>query len=132
VAGDSLGEWDGLIKQAAFEELLHSLVDVPEPGLEFEDGFADDREAEVPGLDEAGVYWSDRNLVYTWSLDREEREGFGGVGERGRGPGVSPQRVPPARPVRVPHEAAGQRVVFGHDAEQVVQLAFETAGRERQ
>ena len=74
VPADALGELDAVGGAAAFEELLDSSVDEPEPGLHPQDGLADDREPEVPGLDDSGVDGPDRDLVDALPLDLEERE----------------------------------------------------------
>src|SRR5205823_4667860 len=51
VAADPFGQRQAGGRLAAFEEFLDALVDEPEAGLEFEDGLADDGEAEVSGFD---------------------------------------------------------------------------------
>src|SRR5690606_39166413 len=50
--------------------------------------------------------------------------------EGGRRPGVGAHRIPPARPVVVADQAAGQRMPQRHDAVQVAHLALEAAGGE--
>ena len=115
------------------EELLDAAVDEPQPRLQVQDGLADDGEPEVAGLDHAGVHRADRDLVHPGALDGAERVRAVGVAEAAAAaPGVGEHRVPAAGPVEVPDQPAGQRVVVGHDAEQVVHLAFEPAGGERQ
>jgi len=96
----------------------------PEPGLELEDGFPDDGEAEVSGLDDAGVDRPHRDLIDPVALHCEEWVGLG-VGEGRRWPGAPAHRVPAGGPVCVPDQSAGQRVTDGHDPEQVVHFAFE-------
>jgi hypothetical protein len=49
-------------------------VDEPEPRLHPQDCLADHPEAEVPGLNQPGMHWTDGHLVDTGSLNRHERE----------------------------------------------------------
>jgi hypothetical protein len=86
----------------------------------------------VPGSDHAGVHRADGDLVDPGALEGRERVGPVGVGERRRVSGAGQHQVPAARPVEVPHQPPRQRVVVGHDAEQVAHLALEPADRERQ
>ena len=62
------------------------------------------------------------------------RNGYGSVSSPngGWGPGVVAHGMPAVGPVLVQDEAGGLGVADGFDAEQVVHLAFEAAGRERQ
>ena len=55
------------------EAPLDALVHVAEPLLEPEHFLADDREAEVAGLDDAGVHRPDRDLVHAVAVDAHER-----------------------------------------------------------
>lgn len=73
VTGDSFCEFDTAVRVATFEEPFDAFVDEPQAGLHVEDGFADDREAEVAGFDDAGVHWADGDLVDAGSFDGEER-----------------------------------------------------------
>src|SRR5262249_49955856 len=50
VPGDTFGEEQAGGDVAAFEQFLHAFVDVPQAGLEFEDGLPDDGEPEVAGF----------------------------------------------------------------------------------
>src|ERR1035437_10455103 len=63
VTTDAFGEVDGISGAQPLEELLHPTVGEPEPDLELEDALPDDREAEVSGLDDAGVDGSHRDLI---------------------------------------------------------------------
>ena len=112
---------------ASFEELLDASVDEPEPGLHPQDGFADDGEPEVAGLDEAGVHGSDGDLVDAVAFDLEEGEGAH-VGVEARvGVGVAAHRVPALGPVAVTDQPVGQRVALGGDAVEVADLTLEAA-----
>ena len=110
VAADAFGERRRLGGRASFEEFLDSAVDEPQPGLELEDGLADDGEPEMAGFDQPGVDRPDGDLVDAGALDRQEREGVVG-GERRRRTGVVAHRIPALGPVRVADEPAGQRMV---------------------
>ena len=89
-------------------------------------------EAEVAGLDESGVDGADRDLVHAGPLDRHERERPGVGPHRRRRPGVAAHRVPALGPVLVQDEAPQEGVPDGDDAEQIVDLALEPAGRKGQ
>ncbi len=130
VAGDPLGQLEASIEVPAFEEPLDALVDEPQARLHLQDGLADDREPEVPGFDQPGVDRAHRDLVDPRTLDLDERVGAGVVHHRRRGTGVVAHRVPALGPVLVEDEAPQERVADGNDAEEVVELAFEAAGRE--
>ena len=54
------------------EALLDALVHVAKPLLELEDLLADHGEAEVSGLDDAGVHRSDRDFVHAVARDAHE------------------------------------------------------------
>src|SRR5215468_11166616 len=54
------------------ETTLDALVDIAEPLLEPQHLLSDDRETKVPGLDDAGMYGSDRDLVHAFALDAHE------------------------------------------------------------
>jgi hypothetical protein len=128
IAGDPLRQRDAIGGLAAFEELLDSFVDVPESGFEPDDGFADDGEAEVAGLDQAGMDGPDRNLVDAGAFHVDEREGLVGLAERWRGPGVVTHRMPALRPMAMADQLAWLRVAGRADAIQVLHFAFEAAG----
>ena len=66
----------------ALEELLDAAVDEPQPGLQLQDGLADDGEPEVAGLDQPGVHRADRDLVHARRLRPAERERAVDVAER--------------------------------------------------
>ena len=55
------------------EALLDALVHVAQPLLEPQHLLADDLEAEVAGLDDAGVHGSDGDLVHAVAFDAHER-----------------------------------------------------------
>ena len=131
VAGDAFGEFGAGGVVAAFEEFLDAFVDEPEACLHRDDGLADHGEAEVSGLDEARVYGSDGDLVDASPLDFDERERVAGLVDRGCGAGVVAQGMPVVWPVLVVHETTREAVTDGGDAEQVRELSFETARRER-
>ena len=119
-----IGGGGGIDGVEPFEELLDAAMSEPESGLELEDGFPDDGEAEVAGFDDAGVDGTHGDLVDPGAFHREEGIGLG-VGEGRVRSGAPAHRVPTRGPVCVPDQSAGQRVVDGHDPEQVMHLAFE-------
>src|SRR5215470_10840659 len=55
------------------ETTLDALVHIAEPLLEPQHLLSDNRETKVPGLDDARVYGSDRDLVHAFALDAHER-----------------------------------------------------------
>ena len=55
------------------EAPLDAFVHVAEPLLEPEHFLADDRETKMPGLDDARVHGTDRNLVHAVARDAHER-----------------------------------------------------------
>jgi hypothetical protein len=124
VTADPFGEMGRAGGLEPLEQLLDPAVGEPEPGLELEDALPDDGEAEVAGLDDAGVDRADRDLIDPVAFDRQEGEGLG-VGERRRWSGVAAHRVPASGPVRVPDQPAGQRVADRDDPVQVMHLTLE-------
>ena len=76
------------------EELLGALVDEAQPRLEVDDRLALDAEAEVAGLDDAGVHRADRDLEEALALDATEGERLARVDQKSpRGDRVAAQRV---------------------------------------
>ena len=67
-------------ERAALDQLLEPAMHEEEPGVEVEDALADRREAEVAGLDDAGVDRADRELVDALAVDLERDEVALGVG----------------------------------------------------
>ena len=132
VSRDALGERDGRLNVASLEEPLDAPVHEPQPRLHLEDRLADDRESEVPGLDEAGVDRTDGDLVDAGAFDLDEGERTRVGAHRWRLTGVVKHRVPPLGPVLVEDERPKEGVPDRHDPEQVVDLAFEAAGWERE
>ena len=130
VAADPLGQLDALRGGAALEELLDAAVQEPQPGLDLQDGLADDGEPEVAGFDEPGVDRADGDLVDAVAFDGDERVGADVGAEPGGGVGVVAHRVVPGGPVAVPDQSLGQRVAVGADPVQVADLAFEPSGGE--
>src|SRR5207253_863532 len=94
VAGDSARELRALFERHLLEALLDAFVRVAEPLLQPQDLFADDREAEVPRLDRAGVDRTDRDLVHAFALDQDERIALRALSVAGRARGLvaAPQR----------------------------------------
>src|SRR5262249_18137498 len=83
----------------AGHEALDALVDVAEPLLQPHDGLAVGGEAEMAGLDDAGMDGADGNLMQAVSFGREKRRGLPrplGSHRDGRGPANAPaSRVEP-------------------------------------
>ena len=128
VARDAAGEPRPLEQRQRLEALLDALVLVAEPGLESQHALADDREAEVTGLDGAGMHRPDRDLVHPVAFDRDEGIGCGGFERRRVGRVVAAQREALRGPGAVPQPAAriGHRAggVARDDAEQVESCAL--------
>ena len=81
--------------------LVDALVHVAQPLLEPHDGLAVGGEAEMPGLDDAGVHRPDRDLVQRLALGGKERVGVPRgwrAASRARADGVRPSGRGRARP----------------------------------
>ena len=72
IARDAAGEPGGAVEVGALHQAVDALVDVAEPLFEPHDRLAIGGEAEMPGLDDAGMHRPDRDLVQALALDREE------------------------------------------------------------
>jgi hypothetical protein len=123
VAGDAPGERPAADEIAALEQLVDRLVRVAEPLLEPQHLLADDREAEVPGLDRAGVHRPYRDLVHAFARDRHEAVLLDVVPVPALEAEVAPQRVD----VRGPRRVAQPRALVGRgraDADEVVGRAL--------
>ena len=70
VAGGAAGELRGLVECRAAHQPVDALVDVAEPLLQPHHGLAVGGEAEMPGLDDAGMHRPDRDLVQALAFDR--------------------------------------------------------------
>src|SRR6185437_2231091 len=119
VPRDSSGELRAVDDRQRFEALLDALVRITEALLEAQHLLADDLEAEVAGLDDAGVYRPHRNLVDTLAFDPDERVVlFAGLPAR-IGLEVAPQRKAVDRPAREPQPRA-LVVGLGADPDEIV------------
>jgi len=132
VARYALCEGHSVLDVAALEEALDAPMEEPQPSLHLEDGFSDHRKSEVPGLYEAAVHGTDRDLVDTGTLDLDERERTGVGAHKGRRSGVTAHRVPTLGPVLVEHERTEKRVPNRVDPEKVVHLPLEPARGKRE
>jgi hypothetical protein len=72
VAGDGLGEMDGVLMGPAAQRLLDAAVLVAERDFEMQHALAVAAEAEMPRLDDAGMHRPDRDLVDLLAADPEE------------------------------------------------------------
>ncbi len=72
VAGHAAGELGGMRELGAGHQALDALVDVAQPFLQAHHRLAVGGEAEMPGLDDAGMDRTDRDLVQALALDRQE------------------------------------------------------------
>ena len=59
IAADASGQASALWKLHAFETLFDALVRVAETLFQAQDLLAHDLETEMPGLDDAGMHWTD-------------------------------------------------------------------------
>ena len=128
VPGDPAGEPGESLGIAADRRLLDALVDVAEALLEPQDLFAHRVEAEVPGLDDAGVHRPHGDLEDPAAVHpREGVVGVGGRGARGllaRREVVGAQGIAGLGPGLVARPAVGLGVVHELETEQVVGVAL--------
>ena len=112
------------------EALLDSLVRVAEPLLEPQHLLADDREAEMPGLDDAGVHRADRDLVDAVAGDANEGIVDRRSRRRRRGVGTLVSRAESDLPARCRGRAraACRAAPIGDDPEQVGRGALHPLG----
>ena len=82
VAGDAAGEPRRPVDVGAGHQTLDALVDVAEPLLEPHHGLAVGGEAEMAGLDDAGMDRPDRDLVQALALGGQEAIGARAAGRR--------------------------------------------------
>ena len=73
VAGDARRRAAPLRERRAAHQRVDALVDIAEPLFQPHHGFAVGGEAEMAGLDDAGMNRSDRNLMQALAFDRQER-----------------------------------------------------------
>jgi hypothetical protein len=85
----------------------------------------------VAGLDDSGMDRAHRDLEDALALDAAEGKRLARVGEVRARHDVAAQRVISVGPVLMERETPQIRMPLGDQAEQVVDLALETAGRER-
>ena len=72
VAGDARREPGPFLQRQRFEAFLDAFMRVPKALFQPQDALADHREAEMPGLDDAGMHRTDGDLVHPLALDRNE------------------------------------------------------------
>ncbi len=118
VAGYARGEPVAFVELRAPEQPLDALVHVAQTLLELQHLLADDREAEMAGLDDARMHGPDRDLVHTVARHAHERivirrrRAVARVVDRARRERLvlaRPRRVPQPRPhVRVERRDAGE------------------------
>ena len=82
VARHAAGELRRLVQRGAEHQAVYALVHVAQPLLQAHHGLAVAAEAEVTGLDDAGVHGADRDLVQRRADGREERVSIAGGGCR--------------------------------------------------
>ena len=75
VAGGAAGELAPRDRRGARHQPFDALVHVAEPFLQPHDRFAIGGEAEMAGLDDAGMHRADRDLVQALALDGQEGVG---------------------------------------------------------
>ncbi len=116
VARHAAGEARGPGEVGTLEQALDPLVDVAQPLLETGDRLAVGGEAEMAGLDDAGMDRAHRDLVQAVALDRQERIGCLGGGAAG---GPQPMVEPGPR----------IRAALGVEAPQVADRPLQAQGR---
>ena len=72
VAGDAAGKSRRLLDRGSRHQRLDALVHIAEALFEPHHGLAAGGEAEVPGLDDAGMHRPDRDLVQAFAFRRQE------------------------------------------------------------
>jgi hypothetical protein len=115
VARHALGERHAVNRLTAREEALRALVCEIQTGPHLDDGLAEDAEAEMTGLNDAGMDGTDGNLIDALALHFRERKRPAVIGKR-RGQPVLAQGTVRLRPEAVPHERPRVRMTTRHDA----------------
>ena len=72
IAGDAGNDAGGALDVSVGQQAVDALVHVAQPLLQPRHGLAVDGEAEMAGLDDAGMHRPDRNLVQALALNRQE------------------------------------------------------------
>src|SRR5205814_7608444 len=106
VSRDPLRELDALREGKRLEQLLGALVHEAEPRLEIHDRLAFDAEAEVAGLDDAGVHRPHRDLEDAFAFDPPERKRLALVVKVRAGDDIAAERVIIRGPELVEREPA--------------------------
>ena len=114
---------------AALDQLLETAMDEAQPSVEVEDALADRREAEVAGLDDAGMDRADRELVDAFAVDLKRDEMAIGLGRPDIAWDVLAEWVVAARPALVEDKPAWIWMTDRHDPEQVLRLTLVPVGR---
>ena len=128
-AADPLGDVERVRRRQPLDALLQAAVGVEEARLEVQHRLADRAEAEVAGLDDAGVDRAHRHLEHALALDDQVRELLGRLHRRAlAGVEALAQRVEALRPAVVHDERPRVGVAGEHDAEQVLRLALVPVG----
>ena len=109
----------------ALEALLDALVNVEQPELQVQHGFARDAKSEVPRLDHARMHGPDGHLEYAFAGDRAERVEIAGYPRDPLQGDVFPKRPHAIRPVIVQGHALGIGMPLGNQTEEVRHLALE-------
>src|SRR5262249_36653953 len=122
VSGNALGELARACQRQRLEQLLRALVHEAEARLEVDDRLALETEAEVAGLDDAGVHGPHRDLEDALALDATEGEWLPLVAEVGSRRRVAAQRMISVRPELMKSQPAQVGMAVRHDAEQIVHL----------
>src|SRR6185312_13563871 len=110
----------GLSRIGAGHQSLDALVNIAKPGFKPHDGLAVGSQAEMAGLDDAGMDGADGNLVHAGSIDGKERIAFPDRG-RLRSCGQRMAYVP----VAMVKPGPGVERSFGFEAVEIADGAFE-------
>ncbi len=121
IPGGPPGQLCRAVEVGAFHQLLDALVDIAQALLEPDDRLAAGGEAEMSGLDDAGMDRTDRDLVQAFALGGKEDIRRGCAVPRRRRAAERVGQVPPT----VVEPGAQVRRAFGLEPEQIADRALQ-------
>ena len=124
VSRNAAGDTASMLDRAARDETFNALVDVSETFLQANDRLAAGGEAEMAGLDDAGMHGADRDLVQIRPFDGEK-----GVARAARRcHRIAGQRMPDI-PASVIEPRPGVGHILGDKPDEVLDRPFQANGR---